>query len=1021
MLSKNTCLLRINKDIQEIHKSPIEGIGIVSLDNNPKEYIVNIRIMSGIYEGYCLQLLLTIPDNYPIFPPKILIYPGQPFDGTYHHHIFEDMSKDEDGGHFKKFCFDLLENDFLSTTNQFSGWNPSYTISTLLLQVQNFLAMPDIPEELLPDKNKIEELMKSMDYYERIFYIKDGDILKVHTWKNPYPEMYYKNTEDDKKENKKEDLNNLDDFEDTKIKMIKDNLTCFISRLNYIDDPNILLGYPIKKNNNIKVIPIPEIISYDSYISQLSNKDEPYYYNPQNLFEEEEEDNLFNIVNIPRFNRIGYRLIHPIRNIENNFFEFNINNINFENDDINEINYNNNNNYNQLFKSANNEFYENWLPIYINENHFLKNKETILNSFSIIKYGNLGLKEYDFKPEHIFEILPNIIYEMIMKIFNNKSLISSSFIICFFQYILLFTKLFQIFRKAYRKYINNYLDKILNDFVKDYNMFWDLDKIVKILKLLILLLFANEDPNSKEMQKLEQYLKLFKNQFCLECFYNKSEFIMENSDKFVDDLFKFDIFYQIVDLISLNERFLYLHNWEFSKNSRKKIIKKMISNFKEIYEECNYDLRSKINRLIMDNLDFSNYFDLDGILLNFLDRNDKVDDELSKNYNLFLIFFIIKKKMKEKNFMKTLEDNYGVYLEVDSFIKEFNQILKKHKNIMDYNKYFGNYFNHHLNNIIILLTFEKTKKEINLNKKKDYIILDDTKKYEDINKIILEKKGENNISFNNKNEIENNNKDKTHEIIISKDEENEIILDNTKMNFEENNNKEDTNKIILGKTEENDILQNNKKKNDIENNNKEETNEIILGENKENDKSLDYSQKFDNNFTFFGINGDNTPNPLINFNFDNFGYFYRNNILNNFNYCGLYRNNILGNFNYCNFNCSKFLFDFEDNKTEKIEDLDSAESSFGNNKSLNFNISLNTNYKIQKRFFLSKCKINNNFKPCHHSLCKHNKEYSIDEKDEEKNKKNYTKVIKNKNIKRIRRNKNKNNKIYRNGFRKNYR
>ena len=70
------CLNRISKDLKEITKSPIEGIGIVSLDNDPKKYAVNMRIMTGIFEGYCLQLLLTFPDNYPIKPPRILIYPG---------------------------------------------------------------------------------------------------------------------------------------------------------------------------------------------------------------------------------------------------------------------------------------------------------------------------------------------------------------------------------------------------------------------------------------------------------------------------------------------------------------------------------------------------------------------------------------------------------------------------------------------------------------------------------------------------------------------------------------------------------------------------------------------------------------------------------------------------------------------------------------------------------------------------------------------------------------------------------
>ena len=47
-------LKRINKDIKEINKFPLEGIGIESLDNNPYEYVVNIKLMTGIYQGYCL-------------------------------------------------------------------------------------------------------------------------------------------------------------------------------------------------------------------------------------------------------------------------------------------------------------------------------------------------------------------------------------------------------------------------------------------------------------------------------------------------------------------------------------------------------------------------------------------------------------------------------------------------------------------------------------------------------------------------------------------------------------------------------------------------------------------------------------------------------------------------------------------------------------------------------------------------------------------------------------------------------
>ena len=102
---KAIAIKRINKDMREITKNPIEGIGIASIDNDPKKYVVNLRLMAGIYEGYCVQLLLTFSDNYPTKPPKILIYPDQAIDGQYHHHIFQDSLTDENGHHFKKFCF----------------------------------------------------------------------------------------------------------------------------------------------------------------------------------------------------------------------------------------------------------------------------------------------------------------------------------------------------------------------------------------------------------------------------------------------------------------------------------------------------------------------------------------------------------------------------------------------------------------------------------------------------------------------------------------------------------------------------------------------------------------------------------------------------------------------------------------------------------------------------------------------------------------------------------------------------
>ena len=103
---------RINNDLRELSNYPLEGIGIAPIGNDPMKYVVNIKLMMGLYEGYCIQLLLTFSDNYPIQPPKILIYPNQTIDGTYHHHIFDNRYDYENSfNNFKGFCFDFLEND----------------------------------------------------------------------------------------------------------------------------------------------------------------------------------------------------------------------------------------------------------------------------------------------------------------------------------------------------------------------------------------------------------------------------------------------------------------------------------------------------------------------------------------------------------------------------------------------------------------------------------------------------------------------------------------------------------------------------------------------------------------------------------------------------------------------------------------------------------------------------------------------------------------------------------------------
>ena len=120
-----------------------------------------------------------------------------------------------------------------------------------------------------------------------------------------------------------------------------------------------------------------------------------------------------------------------------------------------------------------------------------------MNSFSVIKYGAQGIKEYDFNPDQIFEILPILLNKMIIGMFNGKSSICSSFIRCYFQYVLLFKKLCLEYENEYLKYVNHILNVIKqNDYDPDKSIVPDIGNF------FMLLFFSNKDTNNEKMKKM---------------------------------------------------------------------------------------------------------------------------------------------------------------------------------------------------------------------------------------------------------------------------------------------------------------------------------------------------------------------------------------------------------------------------------------------------------------------------------------------------------------------------------------
>ena len=451
--------------------------------------------------------------------------------------------------------------------------------------------------------------------------------------------------------------------EDNNKDLIKQRLTCSVLKKSYLDDQTTLLGYPIVRTNSrfnprkIELYPIPEMLSYEGFLSEMENQ--------QNKLDQ--------------------------------YFETN-------------------------FQLGNN-FYNCWMPVYLNKDHYEKNRTHVLNSFSVIKFGPEGKKEFDFKPEQIFEILPIVLNKMIIGMFNGKSEISSAFIISYFQYVLLYKKLCEEFEEENMAFINKKLSMI---FENEYKI--DKKIIPDIGDFLMALFYCNKDTHEENMKKMwncifEEFiirqmfwifhsdefrdkmrtmlLKDKNNEACLNKLKNERNFQIRFYDKFIDDLNRLKLFDQIVDIISKDEK--YLDSLITGRdNAKEQAINAMNKNFKRLFSLCSEEGQKNIKKIIFDNLNFADYFEYeDDELYNDLKIGEILKDDILTNKDeivkeafdsqrgnkLLIITFFAQKKIEEKGFLEQLEKNYGVYLEVDDFIKDMNKKLeeiKTYKQLLEY-------------------------------------------------------------------------------------------------------------------------------------------------------------------------------------------------------------------------------------------------------------------------------------------------------------------------------------------------
>jgi hypothetical protein len=103
--------------------------------------------------------------------------------------------------------------------------------------------------------------------------------------------------------------------------------------------------------------------------------------------------------------------------------------------------------------------YNYWIPCYLDEEHFTRNYQLIINSICVIRNGIDGSKKNDFKPEIVLDVLPCLINKTIVNILNGTIYHSLAAIQAYCHLLRLYFRLINDFPP-----IKNAIDRKLHEF-----------------------------------------------------------------------------------------------------------------------------------------------------------------------------------------------------------------------------------------------------------------------------------------------------------------------------------------------------------------------------------------------------------------------------------------------------------------------------------------------------------------------------------------------------------------------------
>ncbi|XP_075539270.1 ubiquitin-conjugating enzyme E2 Z-like [Dermacentor variabilis] len=118
------CLLRVRRDIAELHTDPLPGVFVAPEETDlTRIHAVLVGPTKTPYQGGFFHFLLKCPPDYPMSPPRVRIMTTDGGRVMFNRHLYNNG----------KVCLSLL-GTFLG-----SSWTPAQTVGSVLLSVQSIM------------------------------------------------------------------------------------------------------------------------------------------------------------------------------------------------------------------------------------------------------------------------------------------------------------------------------------------------------------------------------------------------------------------------------------------------------------------------------------------------------------------------------------------------------------------------------------------------------------------------------------------------------------------------------------------------------------------------------------------------------------------------------------------------------------------------------------------------------------------------------------------------------------------